>query len=104
MRELMDLSHTRFQRRIIARHDLRERDMHVGESYAGARKRAVREVVHDAPCFSVTWMPGEFPAPEKRHHIVQPPPRRSAVYVGREGFPEKPGRSRRIAGLEVGER
>ncbi len=73
------------------------------KSRAGARKRAVREVVHHAPCIGVARMPGEFPAPQKRNRIVQLPARRSAVHLGREGFPEQPERRRRIAGLEMAE-
>src|SRR5271165_5371543 len=102
-RELVHLPCARLQRRVIASHDLREGDVHVGKGHASARKRAVREVVHHAPCFSVTRMPGEFPAPQKGNCIVYFPARRPAVYIGREGFPEKPERCRRIAGLEIAE-
>jgi hypothetical protein len=90
--------------RVIARHGLRQRDMHVGKGRAGARKRAGREVVHRAPGVGVPLMPGEFPAPQKRNRIVQLPARRPAVDVGSEGFPEKPERRRRIAGLDVAHR
>src|SRR6266852_5818906 len=100
-RELVDLPCARLQRRVIASHDLCQHDVHVGKGHAGARKRAVREVVHHAPCFGVARMPGEFPAPQKGNRIVHLPARRSAVYIGCEGFPEKPERCRRIAGLEV---
>jgi len=63
-RELVHLPCARLQRRVVASHDLRERDVHVGKGDTGARKRAVREVVHHAPSFGVTRMPGEFPAPQ----------------------------------------
>ena len=103
-RELVHLPCARLQRRVIAGHDLGERDVHVGKGYAGARKRAVREVVHHAPCFGVARVPGEFPAPQKGNRIVQLAARRSAVHVGREGVPKQSGRRRCIAGLEVAER
>src|SRR6266851_7543498 len=103
-RELVHLPGARLQRRVIASHDLRERDVHVGKGHAGARKRAGRKVVHHAPCFGVTRMPGKFAAPQKGNRIVHLPARRAAVYIGCEGFPEKPERCRRIAGLEVAQR
>ena len=67
--------------RFIASYDLGERDVQVGKGYAGARKRAVREVVHHAPCFGVARMPGEFPAPQKGNRIVHLRARWPAVYI-----------------------
>jgi hypothetical protein len=78
--------------------------VHVGKGHAGARKCAVREIMNYAPCFGVTRVPGEFPAPQKGNRIVYLPARRPAVHIGCEGFPEKPERCRCIAGLEVAER
>ena len=43
---------------------------------------AVREVVDDAPCFGVTRMPGEFPAPQKGNRIVHLAAWRPAVDIG----------------------
>src|SRR6266852_291253 len=51
--ELVHLPCALLQRRVIPGHDLRECYVHVGKGHAGARKRAVREVVHHAPCFGV---------------------------------------------------
>ena len=45
------------QGRVIAGHGLRERDVHVEKGRARTRKRAVCDVVHDAPSFGVTRMP-----------------------------------------------
>ena len=103
-RELLHLPHACLQRGVIACHGLRERDVHVGEGRAGARERAVRKVVHHAPCVAVTRMPGKFPAPQERNRIVQLPTWRAAVHIGREGFREQPERHRRVAGLEFAQR
>ena len=78
--------------------------MHIGKGNAGARKRAVREGVHHAPCVGVARIPGEFPAPQEGDRIGHLPARRPAVYIGCEGLPEKPVRRLCIAGLEVAER
>ena len=102
-RKRLDLPRAHLQRRVIARHHLRERNVHVGKRRPGARKRTVREVVHHAPRVGVTRMPGKFPTPQERHRIVQLPARRSAVDVRRERIPEQPRRCRRIAGLELAE-
>ena len=99
----LDLPRTRFERRCIARHHLRERNVHIGKCRPGARKRSVREVVHHSPRVGVARMPGQFPPPQKRHRIVQLAARRSAVDVRREGVPEQSGRGRRIASLEFAE-
>src|SRR5580704_14436939 len=103
-RELFDLPFARLQRCLIAGYSLCERDVHVREGCAGARKRAVREIMHDAPCYCVTRMSGEFPAPQKRNRIGHLPARRPTMDIGREGFPEEPKRCCRIAGLEMAER
>ena len=78
--------------------------MHVGKGHAGARKRSVREVVHNVPSVDIAGMPGELPAPQKRDRVGHLCARRSAVHIGREGLPEEPERCRRIADLEVAER
>ena len=50
-RELVHLPCARLQRRVIASHDLSERDVHVGKGHAGACNRAVREVVRSCAMF-----------------------------------------------------
>src|SRR5439155_23978441 len=102
--KFVDLLGTCLQRGVIASHGLRECDVHVGKGDAGAWKRAGREIVNHMPCFGVTRMPGEFPAPQKGNRIVHLAARRPAMDIGCEGFAEKPERGRRIAGLEVAER
>src|SRR5262249_16946034 len=64
-------------------------------------ERRVREVVDRTPRIGVTRVPREFPAPEKRHRIIQLAARRSAVHLGCERLPEQPGRGVRIAGREL---
>jgi hypothetical protein len=79
LRASSSICRARLQRRVIASDDLRERDVHVGKGDTSAWKRAVREVMHHAPCFGVTRMPGEYPAPQKGNRIVHLPVRRPAV-------------------------
>src|SRR6266851_2962043 len=62
-RELVHLPGARLQRRVIASHDLRERDVHVGKGHAGARKRAGRKVVHHAHALASRGCP----ASSQRH-------------------------------------
>jgi hypothetical protein len=81
-REVVDLPCARLQRRVISSHDLRERDLHVGKGHADARQRAVREVVHHAPCFRVTRTPASSQRHRKETASVTLPARRPAVYIG----------------------
>ena len=81
--EIIDFMYAHLQRRMIASYDLRDRDMPVGNGHTGARKRAVREVVHYG------------------HASAS---RRPAIDIGCEGLPEQAICFRRIAGLDVAER
>src|SRR5262249_7899797 len=95
LRQRVNLLRARLDRRIIARHGRRERDVHIGERRSGTRKRVAREVVHRAPRGGVTRMPGELPTPQKRYRIVQLAARRTTVHVWPERFPEQVRRCRR---------
>ena len=103
-REVVDLPCASLQGRVIAGHELCERDMNVRKSNAGARRRAVRDITHDVPGAHVARMPGEFPAPQKGNRIIHLPMRRSAVHFWCEGFREEPARRRCVACFERAER